>query len=61
MTTCRATERFGLVKVSPDALITTMKEKGKSEEFINIGYLIMKPGVFDYLTAMTTKCWRQNL
>jgi glucose-1-phosphate cytidylyltransferase len=50
MTTTQATSRFGVVDVEKDGEVTAFREKPKLEDWINIGYFIFEPTIFEYLT-----------
>ena len=49
MTTTQATSRFGVVDIGNGGEVTAFREKPKLEDWINIGYFIFEPGIFDYL------------
>jgi glucose-1-phosphate cytidylyltransferase len=49
MTAVQPLSRFGVLDLDPDGSITQFKEKPQVEGWINIGYFIFEPGVFDYL------------
>jgi glucose-1-phosphate cytidylyltransferase len=49
ITCARAEIPFGLVQVGPDRLVTGFREKPKIDEWINGGFFVFEPGVFDYL------------
>jgi glucose-1-phosphate cytidylyltransferase len=48
VTSVHPTSRFGVLEIE-DGLVTRFKEKPQVEGWINIGYFIFEPGVFDYL------------
>lgn len=49
MTTTQPGTRFGVVDVGADGMVRQFREKPRSEDWINIGYFIFEPKVFDYL------------
>jgi len=49
MTIVRPTSRFGIVEVDEDAKVTRFREKPQSEDWVNAGFLVFEPAVFDYL------------
>ena len=49
MTTTQPTSRFGVVDLSADGNVEKFREKPKTDDWINIGYFIFEPQVFDYL------------
>lgn len=49
MTTTQPVSRFGIIDVNDDGLVTRFREKPKSDGWINIGYFIFEPSIFDYL------------
>ena len=49
MTTTQALSRFGVVDLDADGTVEKFREKPKVDDWINIGYFIFEPGVFDYL------------
>ena len=54
MTTTRPYSRFGVVDINDDGDVASFREKPQSDDWINIGYFIFEPGVFDYLEDDTT-------
>ena len=49
MTTVQPLSRFGVLDLADDGSVRQFKEKPQVEGWINIGYFIFEPGVFDYL------------
>jgi len=49
MTTTQPGSRFGVVDVGADGGVRQFREKPRSEDWINIGYFVFEPRVFDYL------------
>lgn len=42
--------RFGAIQIDEDGLVRKFKEKArKDQSFVNIGFMVMQPGVFSYL------------
>jgi glucose-1-phosphate cytidylyltransferase len=50
VSTVRPTSRFGLVEVDGSSRVTSFSEKPRVEGWINAGYFVFEPGVFDYLS-----------
>ncbi|MGN6503091.1 MAG: glucose-1-phosphate cytidylyltransferase [Pseudolysinimonas sp.] len=49
MTTTQPTNRFGVVEIGSDGLVRSFREKPTMDDWINIGYFIFEPQIFDYL------------
>ena len=49
MTAVQPTSRFGVLELNKDDVIDHFKEKPQVEGWINIGYFIFEPEIFDYL------------
>ena len=49
MTTTQPTTRFGVVDVADDGAVRQFREKPRSDDWINIGYFIFEPAIFDVL------------
>jgi glucose-1-phosphate cytidylyltransferase len=49
MTTTQPGSRFGVVDVGPDGNVKQFREKPRSDDWVNIGYFIFEPKIFDYL------------
>jgi glucose-1-phosphate cytidylyltransferase len=49
MTTTRPFSRFGVVDINDDGDVASFREKPQSDDWINIGYFIFEPAIFDYL------------
>lgn len=49
MTTVQPLSRFGVLDLDDDGAVRQFKEKPQVEGWINIGYFIFEPGIFDYL------------
>lgn len=54
MTAVQPTSRFGVLDLEPDGSINHFKEKPQVEGWINIGYFIFEPEIFDYLSGDET-------
>lgn len=54
VTTMRPTSRFGVMDLADDGSVREFKEKPQVEGWINIGFFIFEPGIFDYLTGDDT-------
>ena len=51
LTSTQASGRFGTVKMSSDGIVESFKEKPVEDSaWINSGFLVMEPAIFDYLT-----------
>lgn len=51
MTTTQPNSRFGVVDIDETGQVTHFREKPQVQDWINIGYFIFEPGVFDYLDS----------
>lgn len=49
MTVTQPTSRFGVVDLQKDGSVIQFKEKPKVEDWVNIGYFIFRPEIFNYL------------
>ena len=49
MTTIQPTSRFGVVDMGHDGVVDKFREKPKVEDWINIGYFVFEPAIFDEL------------
>ena len=49
MTTVQPLSRFGVLDLDDDGSVRQFKEKPQVEGWINIGYFIFEPAIFDYL------------
>ena len=49
LTTVRPTSRFGLVDADEDGVVTRFREKPQSDGWVNVGYFVFEPTVFDHL------------
>jgi glucose-1-phosphate cytidylyltransferase len=49
MTATRAVGRFGVVEIDEQGQVKEFREKPQLNEWINIGYFIFQPAVFDFL------------
>jgi NDP-sugar pyrophosphorylase family protein len=49
MTSVRPVSRFGVLDLADDSSVKSFEEKPQSEGWINAGYFIFEPQVFDYL------------
>lgn len=54
VTTMRPTSRFGVMDLADDGSVREFKEKPQVEGWINIGFFIFEPGIFDYLAGDDT-------
>ena len=49
VTTVKPTSRFGVLDLDDDGTVNEFKEKPQTEGWINIGYFVFEPTIFDYL------------
>ena len=49
MTVTQPTSRFGVVDIGESGLVSKFREKPKVNDWINMGYFVFNPGVFNYL------------
>lgn len=49
MTTTRPYSRFGVIDIQEDGSVAKFREKPQTDDWINIGYFIFEPAIFDYL------------
>jgi glucose-1-phosphate cytidylyltransferase len=49
MTVTQPTSRFGVVEIEESGLVSQFKEKPKVNDWINIGYFVFQPPIFDLL------------
>jgi glucose-1-phosphate cytidylyltransferase len=54
MTTTRPYSRFGVVDINDDGDVASFREKPQTDDWINIGYFIFEPAVFDYIDGDST-------
>lgn len=54
MTTVQPLSRFGVLDLDDDGSVKQFKEKPQVEGWINIGYFIFEPAIFDYLDGDDT-------
>ncbi len=48
-------QRFGVLEINKDGLITAMREKSIDDgNLINIGFMVVEPGIFDYIEGDST-------
>jgi len=51
VTTHRPISRFGVLQLDPSGAVASFSEKPQLDGWVNIGYFVFEPGVFDYLKA----------
>ena len=51
VTAVRPTNRFGAMQIDENETVTEFAEKPRAEKWVNGGYFIFEPGIFDYLDA----------
>jgi len=54
VTAVRPTSRFGVLDLAEDGAVVRFKEKPQVDDWINIGYFIFEPAIFDYLEGDET-------
>ena len=54
VTATQPMSRFGVIDLEQDGAVAKFREKPKTDDWINIGYFIFEPGVFDYLEGDET-------
>ncbi|OBH04733.1 MULTISPECIES: glucose-1-phosphate cytidylyltransferase [unclassified Mycobacterium] len=54
VTATQPMSRFGVIDLHQDGVVATFREKPKTEDWINIGYFIFEPEIFDYLDGDDT-------
>lgn len=50
MTVTQPTSRFGVVEIEDSGIVSQFREKPKVYDWINMGYFVFEPLVFDYLS-----------
>jgi glucose-1-phosphate cytidylyltransferase len=51
MTVTQPTSRFGVVDIEDSGVVSMFREKPKINDWINMGYFVFEPSIFDYLTT----------
>ncbi|MBE7191638.1 MAG: glucose-1-phosphate cytidylyltransferase [Gordonia polyisoprenivorans] len=54
MTTTQPSSRFGVVDLQSDGMVEKFREKPRTDDWINIGYFVLEPAIFDYLHGDAT-------
>ena len=54
MTTTKPTSRFGVVDIEKNGTIGSFREKPKVDDWINIGYFVFEPEIFDQIDGDST-------
>lgn len=54
VTAVRPTTRFGAMQIDDSGTVNEFAEKPKSDKWVNGGFFIFEPGIFDYLKADST-------
>ncbi|GMU79759.1 MAG: glucose-1-phosphate cytidylyltransferase [Acidimicrobiia bacterium] len=54
VTTVRPPSRFGVVEIAADGHVERFREKPRTEDWVNAGFFVFEPGVFDYLDVDST-------
>ncbi len=49
VTTIRPLSRFGVMDLEPDGTVLQFREKPLTDEYVNAGFFVFEPQVFDYL------------
>jgi glucose-1-phosphate cytidylyltransferase len=61
ISTARPSSRFGSVEISATNQVESFAEKPKSDTWINAGFMIFEPAVFEYLSGDATVLEREPL
>ena len=62
ITTVNVGQRFGVINIESDGTITSFREKAKEDgTVINGGFMVMNPGIFDYLEGDETVLEKEPL
>lgn len=51
--TVQPQSRFGILNLNEDGVVTSFKEKPEESEWINAGFFVFEPEIFDYLNENT--------
>jgi glucose-1-phosphate cytidylyltransferase len=51
VTAVRPLSRFGIMEINTSDIVESFKEKPQAEGWINGGYFIFEPKIFDYLSS----------
>ena len=54
MTTTRPYSRFGVIDIQEDGSVAKFREKPQTDDWVNIGYFIFQPEVFDFIDGDPT-------
>ena len=54
VTTVRPLTRFGVIEIGSDGAVDHFQEKPRSEGYVNAGFFVFEPGIFDYLNDNCT-------
>jgi glucose-1-phosphate cytidylyltransferase len=54
VTATQPMSRFGVIDLEQNGAVAKFREKPKTDDWINIGYFLFEPGVFDYLDGDET-------
>ena len=60
VTTVQPEGRFGIVEVDPNGRVTNFQEKPKNESWINGGYFVLEPKIFDYIPDRDSAIWEKE-
>jgi glucose-1-phosphate cytidylyltransferase len=61
LTAVQTTGRFGALSINDNSLITAFQEKPKGDgSWINGGYFVLEPRIFDYIKEGDATIWEQN-
>jgi len=50
LTAVRPPTRFGVIEISPDNGVNHFREKPQTDGWVNAGFFVFEPGIFDYLS-----------
>ncbi len=54
MTVAQPTSRFGVIDLEADGTVRKFREKPRVDDWVNIGYFVFQPQVFDYIDSDAT-------
>jgi glucose-1-phosphate cytidylyltransferase len=61
VSTIQPSGRFGVIKINEDSTVRSFLEKPKQEDiWINAGYMVCEPEVFDYIDDQDHTIWEQE-
>ena len=61
MTSTRPWSRYGVIEVADDGSVSRFREKPQSEDWVNIGYFMFQPEIFNYIDGDQTTLEQEPL